>query len=87
MNQDDLPTPSQLPPTAEEVARHYKSALDSVKLLLGAKPEAMPDEDWVACVTANVTHLEQLAQNPWWDGYDLSPFFQAINVHKQGETL
>ena len=32
--------------TAEEIARHYAAALDSVALINSEKPESVSDEEW-----------------------------------------
>ena len=78
----DAPAPVLEVPPAEEIARHYDAAMDSVRLLLAGKPEYMPESDWPDCVRRNVDHLEHMISRPWWDGYDLAPFQQAINAHK-----
>ena len=65
--------------TAEEVARSYAAAMDSVNLLAAGKPEDMTDEDWADTVKRNREHLEiQLAKEGFYDGYDLQPFEQAV---------
>jgi hypothetical protein len=65
--------------TAEEVARSYAAAMDSVNLLAAGKPEDMTDEDWADTVKRNREHLEiQLAKEGFYDGYDLTPFEQAV---------
>jgi hypothetical protein len=74
--------PVQEIPSAKEIARHYDAAMDSVRLLLDGKPEYMPESDWADCIRRNLKHLEIMLQKPWWDGYNLAPFQQAINAHK-----
>jgi hypothetical protein len=65
--------------TAEEVAKHYSAALDSVNLLNAGKPEDMTDEDWADTVKRNKDHLEiQIAKGDFYAGYDLTPFEQAV---------
>jgi hypothetical protein len=65
--------------TAEEVARSYAAAMDSVNLLAAGKPELMPDEDWADTVKRNKEHLEiQIAKGDFYAGYDLIPFQQAV---------
>ena len=65
--------------TAEEVARHYSAALDSVALLNAGKPEDMTDEDWADTVKRNKDHLQiQLDKGDFYDGYELQPFKDAI---------
>ena len=66
-------------PTAEEIARHYAAALDSVNLINGGKPENMTDEDWADTVKRNKDHLEiQIAKGDFYAGYELQPFKDAI---------
>jgi hypothetical protein len=66
-------------PKAEEIAQHYKAALDSVALLETGKPELMTDEDWANTVKRNKEHLEiQIAKGDYYAGYDLTPFEKAI---------
>jgi hypothetical protein len=66
--------------TAEEIAQHYKAAMDSVNLLNAGKPEDTTDEDWTDTVKRNRDHLEiQLAKGDFYAGYDLTPFTEVIN--------
>jgi hypothetical protein len=66
-------------PTAEEIARHYSAAMDSVALLNAGKPEDMTDEDWQDCRQRNIDHLNiQIAKGDFYAGYDLKPFEQAV---------
>jgi len=63
----------------EEVARSYRAALDSCDLLNAGKPENTTDEDWEDCVKRNVDHLKiQLAKPEFYEGYDLTPFENAV---------
>ena len=65
--------------TAEQIAQHYKAALDSVALLNAGKPEEMSDEDWADTVKRNKEHLEiQIAKGDYYAGYDLTPFENAV---------
>lgn len=65
--------------TPEEVERSYNAAMDSVNLLNSGKPEEMTDEDWADTIKRNKEHLEiQIAKEGFYDGYDLTPFEQAI---------
>jgi hypothetical protein len=65
--------------TAEEIAQHYKAALDSVALLEAGQPEDMTDEDWQDCKQRNIDHLNiQLAKGDFYAGYDLKPFEDAV---------
>jgi len=65
--------------TAEEIAQHYKAALDSVELLKAGQPEGVSDEDWADTVKRNKEHLEiMLAKDFWTDAYDLHPLQDAV---------
>ena len=65
--------------TAEEIAQHYKAAMDSVALLNAGKPEDMTDEDWADTVKRNKEHLEiQIAKGEYYAGHDLTPFENAV---------
>ena len=37
-------------PTAEQIAKHYSAAMDSVNLINAGQPEGMTAEDWADCV-------------------------------------
>ena len=65
-------------PTAEEIAKHYSAALDSVALINAGKPEKMTDEDWADCLKRNKDHLLiQLNKADMYAGYDLAPLQAA----------
>ena len=64
-------------PTAEEIARHYSAAMDSVNLLNAGKPEGMSDEDWADCVKRNKEHLEIMLAKDFWTNEDLKPLQDA----------
>jgi hypothetical protein len=64
-------------PTAEEIAQHYKAALDSVNLINGGKPEGMKDEDWADCVKRNKEHLNIMLAKDFWTNEDLKPLQDA----------
>jgi len=65
--------------TTEQIAQHYKAALDSVKLLNAGKPEEMSDEDWADTVKRNKEHLSiQIAKGDYYAGHDLTPFEDAV---------
>ena len=66
-------------PTAEEIARHYNSAMDSVNLINGTKPEMMTDADWTDCLRRNKEHLEIMVDKTYWTTEDLTPFNNAIS--------
>jgi hypothetical protein len=63
--------------TAEEVARHYAAAMDSVNLINGGKPEGVEDAEWQETVERNKEHLRIQLSKPWWTTEDLSPLEEA----------
>jgi len=64
-------------PTAEQIAQHYKAAMDSVNLINGGKPEGMKDEDWADCVKRNKEHLNIMLAKDFWTNEDLKPLQDA----------
>jgi len=64
-------------PTAEEIARHYSAAMDSVNLINGAKPEGMEDADWADCLARNKEHLKIMLAKDFWTTEDLTPLEDA----------
>ena len=64
-------------PTAEEIARHYSAAMDSVNLINAGKPEGMSDEDWADTVTRNKEHLTIMLAKDFWTTEDLAPLEAA----------
>jgi hypothetical protein len=64
-------------PTAEEIARHYAAALDSVALLNAGKPEQMEDAEWADTVARNKEHLKIMLAKDFWTTEDLTPLQQA----------
>ena len=66
--------------TAEEVARSYAAAMDSVNLLVAGKPEDMTAEDWADTVKRNKAHLEiQIAKGAeFYGSNDLTPLVTAV---------
>ena len=64
-------------PTAEEIAKHYAAAMDSVNLINGAKPERMTDEGWSDCLARNKEHLKIMLAKTWWTTEDLAPLQAA----------
>ena len=69
-------------PSAEEVARHYSAALDSVNLLNAGKPEGMDDAEWADTKERNRAHLEIMVAKEWMQGQDLAPLNAAIEANK-----
>ena len=68
--------------TAEEIARHYSAAMDSVALINAGKPEGMEDAEWADCVARNVAHLEIMVAKDFMKGQDLAPLNAAISAGK-----
>ena len=64
--------------TAEQIARHYSAAMDSVNLINAGQPEGMTDEDWADTVKRNKEHLEIMVAKDFWTTEDLTPFTAAI---------
>lgn len=64
-------------PTAEQIAKHYSSALDSVALINGGKPEKMEDAEWADTVARNKEHLNIMLAKDFWTTEDLTPLQQA----------
>lgn len=64
-------------PTADEVARHYAAALDSVNLINAGKPEGMDDDEWADCLKRNKEHLRIMLAKDFWTDEDLQPLQEA----------
>jgi len=65
--------------TAEEIARHYSAAMDSVNLINAGQPERMTDEDWADTVSRNVEHLQIMLDKTYWTTEDLTPIQALVN--------
>lgn len=68
--------------TAEQIAKHYSAAMDSVNLINDLLAQAERDEEEVACVARNVEHLEIMVAKDFWTTEDLGPFNDAIAAGK-----
>ena len=64
--------------TAEEIAQHYKAALDSVSLLNAGQPEDMSNEEWADTVKRNKEHIEIMLAKDFWTNEDLKPLQDAV---------
>ena len=73
----DIINPAVEQPTAEQIAKHYSAALDSVNLINGGKPEMMSDEDWADTLERNREHLRIMLAKPYWTTEDLAPLQAA----------
>ena len=63
--------------TAEQIAKHYSAAMDSVALINAGKPEDMLDADWADCLSRNKEHLVIMLAKDFWTTEDLTPLQQA----------
>ena len=63
--------------TAEEIAKHYSAALDSVALINAGKPEDMTDEDWADTLKRNKDHLLIMLAKDFWTNENLAPLEAA----------
>lgn len=68
--------------TAEQIARHYSAAMDSVNLLNAGKPSDMDDADWTDMVDRNVEHLKIMVAKDFWTTEDLTPLNDAIAANE-----
>jgi len=66
--------------TAEQIAKHYSAAMDSVNLINAGKPELMEDAEWADCLQRNRDHLEIMVAKDFMQGQDLAPLIAAIAV-------
>jgi hypothetical protein len=66
-------------PTPEEIAQHYKAAMDSVNLINAGKPEDMTTEDWTDTLKRNKDHLVIMLAKDYWTTENLTPL-QAASV-------
>ena len=64
-------------PTAEEIAKHYLAAMDSVNLINGDKLEGMEDADWADTIARNKEHLKIMLAKDFWTTEDLAPLQAA----------
>jgi hypothetical protein len=63
--------------TAEEIARHYSAAMDSVNLINAGQPEGMEDAEWSGAVARNKEHLNIMLAKDFWTTEDLAPIQAA----------
>lgn len=64
-------------PTPEQIAQHYKAAMDSVNLINGGKPTQMTDADWADCLSRNKEHLRIMLAKDFWTTENLAPLQAA----------
>jgi hypothetical protein len=65
--------------TAEEIAQHYRAAMDSVNLINAGKPERDTDEQWANTLVRNKEHLKIMLAKDYWTTENLTPL-QAASV-------
>jgi len=63
--------------TAEQIAKHYSAAMDSVNLINAGKPELMEDADWADCLQRNRDHLKIMVAKDFWTNENLEPLRAA----------
>jgi hypothetical protein len=63
--------------SAEEIARHYSAAMDSVNLINVGQPERMTAEDWADTVARNKEHLKIMLAKDFWTTENLTPLRTA----------
>lgn len=64
--------------TAEQIAKHYSAAMDSVNLINAviADPDAYSDDETV--IQRNVDHLVLMVAKDFWTTEDMAPLEAAI---------
>ena len=63
--------------TAQQIAKNYSAAMDSVNLINSGKPEGMTAEDWADCLSRNKEHLKIMLAKDYWTTEDLTPLQAA----------
>ena len=63
--------------TPEEIAQHYKAALDSCNLINAGQPEGMTAEDWADTLARNKEHLKIMLAKDFWTTENLTPLRTA----------
>ena len=63
--------------TAEQIAKHYSAAMDSVNLINAGQPENMTDADWADCLSRNKEHLKIMLEKDYWTTENLTPLRTA----------
>lgn len=62
---------------AQQIAQHYKAALDSVHLIQAGQPEKMEDSEWQDCLARNKEHLRLMLAKDYWTNENLTPLREA----------
>jgi hypothetical protein len=63
--------------TPQQIAQHYKAAMDSVNLINAGQPEGMTAEDWADCLARNKAHLKIMVAKDYWTTENLEPLRAA----------
>ena len=63
--------------TQEQIAQHYKAALDSVALINAGQPEGMTAEEWADTLKRNKDHLLIMLAKDYWTTENLTPLEDA----------
>jgi len=63
--------------TPEQIAQHYKSAMDSVNLINGNKPKYIADSAWPDTIARNKEHLNIMLAKDFWTTENLKPLQDA----------
>jgi len=63
--------------TPQQIAQHYKAAMDSVNLINAGQPEGMTAEDWADTLARNKEHLKIMLAKDYWTTEDLEPLRTA----------
>ena len=63
--------------TAEEIAQHYRAAMDSVNLINEIVASGDTDEESVDTLKRNRDHLKIMLTRDYWTTEDLQPFKDA----------
>jgi hypothetical protein len=68
---------SEVTITPEEIAQHYKAAMDSVNLINAGQPENMTAEEWADTLKRNKDHLLIMLAKDYWTTENLTPLRTA----------
>jgi len=63
--------------TAEQIAKNYSAAMDSVYVINAGQPEGMTAEEWAKTLARNKEHLKIMLAKDYWTTEDLTPLQAA----------
>lgn len=69
-------------PSAEQIARQYSAAMDSVNLINDLLAKSSLTEEEQNRISRNVEHLEIMVAKDFWTTEDLTPLEDAIAAGK-----